>query len=158
MNRNHNVSKRRQQTIQLWSYDQALHAVPYITSVMGSLREHQLEAQHQQLRAHRLEKQPGRPDRDALLAHEEAVKLGRRASDQFQEALEELQALDVYCVDAIRGQALIPFARDKQLAWYIFDLFEPDPLRFWRFHNDDPETRRDIAEVLDGPAEDSAVV
>ena len=43
----------------------------------------------------------------------------------------------------VGGLALIPFAVEKRLAWYVFDLFdEEDPLRFWRYHQDPLEKRR----------------
>ena len=43
-----------------------------------------------------------------------------------------------------RGQALIPFVHQEQLAWYIFDLFDPKLFRFWRYQTDPEDTRRPI--------------
>jgi hypothetical protein len=126
---------------------------------MRSLRENRLEAQQQRLLAHRLAKQPRRPGRAAILAHSAAGQAAKEAEEHFHEALDELHTLDVYCLDPVAGLALIPFAKEDRLAWFIFDLFDPsDPIRFWRYHQDPLETRRPIAEALAGPPENSMVV
>jgi len=157
--RNRKGSKKQQETIQVWPYDQARRVLPYVASIMRSLREHCLEAQQQQLAAHRLVKRPGRPDRTAILAHTETVKAAKEAEEHFHQALDELHTLDIYCLDPVAGLALIPFAKEKRLAWFVFDLFEEsDSLRFWRYHQDPLEQRRPIAEALAGPPENSNVV
>jgi hypothetical protein len=137
-------AKQRAQTLRVWTYDEALAAVPYISSVLRSIREHALGALAHARTAQRLNDRPGRPDRDALIAHQDARDQARRADEQFQEAIDELQELDVYCLDPLQGQALIPFVLDEQLAWYIFDLFDLQPLRFWRFQSDPEDTRRPV--------------
>ena len=147
MNRNKKESKRRRQVLQVWTRDQASAALPYIASVLRSLREHKLEAQAHQLTAARLDERPGRPNRDTLIAREEALKAAHKAAERFQEALDELQILDVYCLDPIAGQALVPFVHDDQLAWYVYDLFDAEPLRFWRFHSDPLEMRRPLDDM-----------
>ena len=43
MKRNRKGSKQRRQTIQVWTYDQARQVLPYVESIMRSLRERQLE-------------------------------------------------------------------------------------------------------------------
>jgi hypothetical protein len=155
--RNPKRSKRRQETIQVWTYDQARRVLPYVTSIMRSLREAQLEAQQHGRTARRLAKQPGRPSRDQIIAQEEASRKAEAAKERFHEALEELHTLDVYCLDPLRGQALIPFAQEDQLAWYVFDLFAPEPMSFWRYHKDPLETRRPIAPERTPPS-DSLII
>jgi hypothetical protein len=126
---------------------------------MRSLREYRLEAQQHRLITHRLTNQPGRPDRAAILAQSAAVQAAEQAEEHFHEALDELHTLDVYCLDPVAGLALIPFAKENRLAWFVFDLFdESDPIRFWRYHQDPLETRRPIAEALAGPPENWMVV
>jgi hypothetical protein len=147
MKRNQNEAKRRRQTLQVWSLAQAQAALPYVGSVMRSLREHRLQAQAQQSRAVKLARRPGRPGRSTIIALEEAKAAAAKAHDAFETALHELHALDIYCLDPNQGLALIPFVHDKQLAWYVFDLFEADPPRFWRFHTDPLEKRRPLAEL-----------
>lgn len=147
MKRNQNEAKRRRQTLQVWTLKQARSALPYITSVVGSLREHKLEAQAQQRRAEKLAHQPGRPGRAALIALEEARDAGAKAQERFETALHELHSLDVYCLDPVNGLALIPFVHDKQLAWFVYDLFAPETLQAWRFHSDPLETRRPMEEL-----------
>ena len=158
MKRNRNGAKNRSQTIQVWTYEQASEIVPYVASIMASLREHRLEAQRHRLTASRLAQQPGRPHRAELIAHDDAIREAHRAEDRFHDALEELHSLDVYCLDPLQGLALIPFAKNDQLAWFVFDLFGGDKLAFWRFHQDPLDTRRPIAEALEGTSDSASMV
>jgi hypothetical protein len=146
----HQKESERRQVIPIWTYDQARKAGPYITSIMRSLREQRLEAARWHLKASRLTTKFGRPSRAALIAHEEALRDARLAEDRYEEALQELQGLGVYCQNPIRGQALLPFIHGHLLAWFIFDLFEKDPLHAWRYHGDPMDARRPIEEVKDG--------
>src|SRR5262249_55474852 len=109
--------------------------------------EHRLEAVTQHRSAERLAQRPGRPDRESLIARTESTKAAEQADERFREALAELQALDIYLIDPIAGQALIPFVPDENLAWYVYDAFDPQPLQFWRYHSDPLDTRRPIAEI-----------
>jgi len=146
MNRNRKETKRRNQVLRIWTVAEARAALPYIASIVRSLREHWFEAQAHRRALGRLEGRNGRPDRANLIAQQEETRAAREAEVHYQHALEELHALDVYCLDPNRGEVLIPFVQDKQLAWYVYDLFDADGLRFWRFHGDSLETRRPIAE------------
>jgi len=130
-----------------WTYDEARKALPYIASIARSLREHRLDALAHDREARRLAAEPGRPNRAALIAQQEAAHEARRAADRFDEALEELNAHDVYCLDPVRGQALVPFAHGEELAWYVYDMFDGDELRFWRLHTDPLDTRRPLTEL-----------
>jgi hypothetical protein len=156
--RNRKPEKNRSETIQVWTYEQAREIVPYVASIITSLREHRLEAQRYRLKAARLAQQPGRPVRGDLIAHEDACGEAERAEALFHDALEELHGLDVYCLDPLQGLALIPFAKNDQLAWFIFDLFASDKLAFWRFHQDPLDTRRPIAEALEGTSDSASMV
>jgi hypothetical protein len=157
MKRNSKGAKRRRQTVRIWSHEEARTALPYLASIVRSLREHKLEANAQELRARQLANLPGRPDRVTLIALEEARKAAQEAEARFQDALFELQSLDIYCLDPIAGQALIPFVQDEQLAWFIYDLFDAEPLQFWRYHSDDLETRRPLREIQKGSGENTFV-
>jgi hypothetical protein len=148
MKRNRKETGKREVTVRVWTYADARTALPYLTSIVRSLREHWLESCGHRRRERLLAKRPGRPDRATLIATQDAAREAEAAEGRFFDALAELQALDIYCIDPVRGQALVPFMHEKQLAWYVFDLFEPDYFRFWRFHSDPLETRRPIAEVL----------
>jgi hypothetical protein len=142
--RNPKGAKQRRQSLQVWTFGQTQSAIPYIASVVRSIREHALEALHQAQRVRRLKEGPGRPNRAALIAQQEAEQAARNADDAFQEAVQELQQLDIYCLDPIQGQALVPFVHEEQLAWYIFDLYDSPQLRFWRYQSDPEDTRRPI--------------
>src|SRR6266849_3564860 len=95
--RNRHGSRKRRESIQVWTYDQARRVLPYVASIMRSLREYCLEAQQYQLAADRLAKRPGRPDRAAILARTGAVEDADEAEERFHQALDELHTLDIYC-------------------------------------------------------------
>jgi hypothetical protein len=157
--RNRKGSRKPPETIQVWTYDQARRVLPYVASIMRSLREYRLEAQQQDRIARRLATRPGRADRKAIMAHAAAEQGASEAQDRFHEALDELHTLDIYCLDPVAGLALIPFAIENQLGWFVFDLFDPgDPIRFWRYHQDPLDTRRPIAEVPAGPSDNPTMV
>jgi hypothetical protein len=146
-------AKARARTFRVWTQPQAEAAVPFITSVMQSVREHFIQRQARQLHLERLESKPGRPNRGALLALETARHDAAHAEEQFADALNELWRLNIYCLDPAQGLALIPFAHpDEQLAWFVFELFEKEKLRFWRFHGDPLETRRPLPVVTEPPS------
>ena len=79
----------------------------------------------------------------------DAARQAKVAEDHFNEALRDLQALDVHCLDPAKGMALIPFGQGDDLAWFLFDLFAPQGLVGWRFDADPPETRRLLPDKLD---------
>lgn len=146
MNRQESKKPRRL-VIPIWTFEQAKQALPYIASIMQSLREHRLEARQQQRQAERLAAKHGRPDRKDLIRHQELQRDAQRAEDGYQDSLHELQELGVYCQDAVRGLALIPFVHEHLLAWFVFDMFAEQPLDSWRYHNDPEETRRPLSEL-----------
>lgn len=147
MKRNQKGAKRQRRQIRVWTLEQARTALPYLSSVLRSLREHRLEAVTQHRNAERLARRPGRPDRDSLIAHAESVRSADQADERFRETLAELEALDIYLLDPLAGQALIPFVHEENLAWYVYDAFDPEPLRYWRYHSDPLDTRRPIADI-----------
>jgi hypothetical protein len=136
--------EKQPQPIQVWTLTQARAARPYILTLVRSLREHSLELISRRRDASKIAERPGRPDRQTLIALQEAEAETLRAEDRVHEDAAEMASLDVYSYDPVRGQALIPFVHDDQLAWYIFDLFDADPFRFWRFQTDPDETRRPV--------------
>jgi hypothetical protein len=148
MKRKRKQKKRRLQTISLWDYPQAQKALPYLRSVTRSLRDHWLEAQGRRLEVDRLSHRPGRPNRATILDGEKAAEEKTLAEDRFTDALNELLGIDVYLLDPVRGVALIPFQRAEELAWFVFDLFDSDGLKSWRFHQDPVEMRRPIGDIL----------
>src|SRR5262249_30788171 len=155
MRSNRKESKRRKRTIRVWTYEEATAAVPYIAAVLRSLRDHWLEIAAKKQLAARLDALPGRPDRSLLIAKAEAIREANEAENRYIDAREELAALDIYCVEPARGEALVGFVHENQLAWFIFELFDPKHYRYWRYHSDPLDTRRLIGEVLE-PAAKSA--
>jgi hypothetical protein len=135
--------KPRAQAMSIWTLDQARKAVPYIHALMTSLREHRLEEVSNQLRFQGSldSADPGRREAD-----EHARSSAQFAGKAFQEDFDELQALSIYPLSAIQGVALLPFIREQHLAWLIFDLFDEDPIRCWRYHDDPPQAIRLLEE------------
>ena len=158
MKRQPKGARENTQTIQVWTYEQALSAAPYIASIVRSLREHALESLTHYHRAKRIANRPGRPGRQDIITQQEAEREARRADERFRDALDELQEMDIYTLDPIQGQALIPFVHNDQLAWFVFDLFDAQPLRFWRFQSDPEDTRRPITSMQKGVSEASQIV
>jgi hypothetical protein len=136
--------RRDSHTLRLWTFEDAQAAVPYFSSVVRSLREHFLEILAKRREGKALAERPGRADRKALIAEQEARTGLQKAEQEYQDALEELQQLDVQPLDASQGTALVPFVHDDQLAWYVFDLFDNQPIRSWRYQSDPDETRRKL--------------
>jgi hypothetical protein len=158
MNHKHKRRKRKRQVIRVWTYPQARRALPYITPIMRSLREHWLDAQRHDVQGRKLARRAGRPDRATLLAQEDTAQEAREAKDRFNEAYEELQQIEVYCIDPNQGVAVLPFVQDDKLAWLIYDLFASEEFHHWRFHDDPLEQRRPIAEALASPAGEDVVI
>jgi len=149
---NRNGSKKKARTVRVWSYDEAKKAVPYISAIMRSVREDALEAQSHKRTHQRLSDKPGRADRTTLVAQTDELWHANEAQGRFDDDLAELHALDVFCIDPVAGEAVIPFVHAKKLAWYVFDLFDDeDHLRQWRYHDDPLDTRRPIADALTEP-------
>jgi hypothetical protein len=150
--RNPKKARQRQQSLQVWTYAQAQAANPYLTSIVRSLREHALSALACQRKLSQIARRPGRPDRNTLIDQHEVERQLRQAESQLHDAAEELEALDVYTFDPVQGLALVPFVHDDQLAWFIFDVFDSQPFRCWRYQSDPDETRRPVTARQQGLA------
>src|SRR5262245_3612821 len=101
-------ARRSRNTLRLWTFDQAQAVVPYLGSIVRSLREHALHIQSIRRKLTALEDQPGRPDRRTLITVEEHKRDLARAEEENSQALAELEALDVQLLDAVQGQVLVP--------------------------------------------------
>ena len=130
----------------------SVKAVPYFRSLTNSLRDHWLELQSKVVDVKRLQ-DVRRPKRRDMIALEETQNDLGEAQDNFNSALEELMGMDVFLLDPVHGIALIPFQREDDLAWYVFDLFDEHGLASWRYHKDPLETRRPMPDerVADPP-------
>jgi hypothetical protein len=137
-------AKGKEVRLRTWTHAQAEAARPYLTGVIQSMREHFLEVIRCQGRLRRFSAGQDRPTRTTLIEREEARRALDAANARFEEAETELHALDVYSLDPVQGLALVPFIRDEQLAWFVFDLFDEVPLRSWRYQDDPLDTRRPV--------------
>lgn len=152
-----NRKTQEEKSVQIWLYPQAQAAVPYIASVMRSLRETWLDARAAEHRLKLLAERPGRPTRRTLVAQSEAVNAFGRAEKAHEDAAQELRDLGILCMDPQRGEALLPCVHQHILAWIVFDLFAEPALRSWRYHSDPAETERPVGELVAHAAEHSYV-
>lgn len=148
-NQRHDQSEQGIADLRLWTHAKALAAVPYLRSVLASVREHWLEMQQFRREKERLDERPGRPDRATTIQRALAQRNAEAAAQQFDDAMHELLALDVYCMDPVQGQALIPFMQSGHLAWFVFGMFESEGLKEWRFHADPANKRRVLGQPVD---------
>jgi hypothetical protein len=139
--------------VRVWTQDQAAALTPYLKSIVGSLRESKLQAQRSRLEAKRLDEKPGRLGRDEIIAREDALRDAHKAELEHDAAVAELESLDVYTLDPLAGQLLVPTVHDDQLAWFVYDHFDERPLRSWRYHTDPIDTRRPLSELRRARAE-----
>jgi hypothetical protein len=139
--------------LRMWTYANALKVVPYLRSLMQSLREGWLDLRQAQETVQRIKARPGRPNRDTLIRLDESQRDVERAEAGLEEIVTEMLAQSAYCVDPGAGLAVIPFLRGQELAWYVFDLFDPQGLVAWRLYSDPLEMRRPLAELDTAPPE-----
>jgi hypothetical protein len=142
-----NQQKKSVVKIRLWSYAEAVKGVPYLRTVLQSVREHWLDMRQAKRQLQRIDARPGRPDRRALIVRQEVEQESRSALARLEETFAELMKMSVYLLDPAGGVALIPFHGKTGMAWLVFDLFSPDGLDGWRYHTDPLETRRPMEEI-----------
>jgi hypothetical protein len=130
MTRKSRPTDRRQSLSRFWTCAEALAVVPYVASIMRSLRDHRLDYLRHHLAAKRLAGKPGRPRRDTLLAHEETVRAAGRADVEYHQTLAELNSLGFRCLDAVAGLAAVCVYHDEFVTEYVYDLFDSQPIRF----------------------------
>jgi hypothetical protein len=144
---NGNSFKKKTHTMTLWTLPQAQAAAPFLASIVRSIRETWLEAIQKEKFAERLAAKPGRPDRQRILQEENARREARLAFDRYSEVRGELEGMGVACLEPHQGIAWIPFVQDNQLAWFVFDIFDSEPIQSWRFQADPLEMRRPVTDI-----------
>jgi hypothetical protein len=144
---NGNSYKKKSKAILLWTLPQARGAASYLAAVLHSIRETWLEGARKEIYAQRLAAKPGRSDRKRIIDEQQAFAEARSAHERYLEAREELEGLGIATLDPNQGMAWIPFSYENQLAWFVFDLFDSEPIRFWRYQTDPLETRRPVSEI-----------
>ncbi len=148
MEKRTNPSKREIANFPVWTFEQAQQVVPYLLSIVRSVRETYLDLQYSRKQKQQLENYPGRPKTSQLLAIKHAANEVRLKEEELAEATQELGNLNIFSSDPLNGIAMIPFLKGKKLAWYVFDLFADEGhLVGWRFHRDDLGLRRPLSEA-----------
>jgi len=117
--------------------------------VLSSVREDWLMMQRHRLTIDRLAQR--KADRKTLIHLDDTQKDSHRASEDFRSSLRELRKIDVFLLDPVQGLAFIPFQRNEELAWMIYDRFDERGLIGWRWHKDTMETCRPLDEIGDNP-------
>lgn len=139
--------KERTQVVSVWTPEQARNALPYLTSIVQSLRDTHLEIRSRELRLQRLDSRPGRPDRKLLIEQNDLKKELDQLRRDHEDTLVELEQLNISAVNPVAGLVMIPFLHGDQLAWLVFELFEAPQLTAWRYHADELGTRRKLSEL-----------
>lgn len=141
----------RMRVMRLWNWSEATKAVPYLHSVIGSLREHWLEVLCAERQLQLSTKDKAAERRQRLLEDQNHQDDRRRAETKFEDALDELNGVDVLLLDPVQGLAMIPFRKEDGLAWYVFDHFTEPGLIGWRYDHDPIEEYRPLdAAALNG--------
>ena len=136
--------KRKQQLIQVWSYDQTIKALPYLLEVIRSLRENYLAMQFANHRLTKIGQRLGRPDRSAFIAKQEAQLDSETSSSKYNQDVAELESMVMFVASPANGVVAIPFIEEEQLAWFILELYYEDHVVGWRYQSDPLDTRRAI--------------
>ncbi|MEN9672566.1 MAG: hypothetical protein RL553_831 [Planctomycetota bacterium] len=136
--------KRKQQLIQVWSYDQTIKALPYLLEVIRSLRENYLAMQFANHRLTKIGQRLGRPDRSAFIAKQEAQMDSETSSAKYNQDVAELESMGMFVASPANGVIAIPFIEEEQLAWFILELYYEDHVVGWRYQSDPLDTRRAI--------------
>ncbi len=122
--------------------------------MIGSLREHWLNVLTAQRKLDRAAKQVNPDKTGRLFVKEDLQDERRREQAKFDDALEELNRIDVYLLDAVKGLAMIPFRKEDDLAWFVFDQFAVRGLIGWRYHHDPIEECRPLSLLQEPVASD----
>lgn len=136
--------KRKQQLIQVWSFDQTIKALPYLLEVIRSLRENYLAMQFANHRLSKIGQRLGRPDRSAFIAKQEAQSDSETSSSKYNQDVAELESMGMFVASPANGVVAIPFIEEEQLAWFILELYHEDHVVGWRYQSDPLDTRRAI--------------
>jgi len=136
--------KRKQQLIQVWSFDQTIKALPYLLEVIRSLRENYLAMQFANHRLTKIGQRLGRPDRSIFIAKQEAQMDSETASSKYNQDVAELESMGMFVASPANGVVAIPFIEEEQLAWFILELYHEDHVVGWRYQSDPLDTRRAI--------------
>ena len=151
MKKQHDQESEQVVNLRLWALPDVHKAVPYVRSLMQSLRERWLDLRQAQETVQRAKARPGRPNRDLIIQIEESQRDVERDEAELQDIVTDMMALSAYCVDPVAGLAVIPFLRGQELAWYVFDLFDEQGIIAWRLYSDPLEARRPLAELEQAP-------
>lgn len=146
---------KRMHAMHLWTWSEVAKAVPYLRSITGSLREHWLDMLNAQLDIDRSAKVKGLPKTQQLLQNQRHMDERERARGKFDEALEELHGVEAYLLDPVQGTAIMPFRREDELAWYVFDHFAPPGVIGWRYQKDPAGECRPLNVLKDASVNDA---
>jgi len=141
------VRSKRMQIMHLWTRSDAVKAVPYLRSIIASLRECYLEVMNAERQVKLANQKKSATRLQQILDQEKRDDDLERARTKFNDALDELTKVGVFLLEPVHGFALIPFRKGDDLAWYVFDLFATSGLVGWRNHSDPIDACRDMSSL-----------
>jgi hypothetical protein len=135
---------KRMHVMRLWLWSEVVGAIPYLRSIIGSVRDHWLALAFARRELDRIERLPGRATRSRMIDVQRLQHDREQAQAKFEDAMQELADLDVGLLDPVRGLAHIAFRKQDDLAWYVFDVFAKQGIIGWRYHSDPIELCRPL--------------
>jgi len=136
--------KKGKKKVDVWTYNRAKKALPYLKEITRSIRENFLAAQACKRQLDIIDHKKGRHDRMDFIRMQELSVDRQQLESKFQQDVDELEEMGIYLVSPIEGLIAIPFVTDEQLAWFLLELHAEDPLNSWRYQADPLETRRPV--------------
>jgi hypothetical protein len=137
--------------LRMWSLESAQQALPYFHSLQRAIRDVWMNFRQAETRLQRLRKQPGKPDRELLIALDDANRDHARIEKDLDDVSSEMVAQSLFCVDPMGGVSAVPFLYHQELSWFIVDMFDPRGITSWRRHSDSFEIRRPLDELETPP-------
>lgn len=136
--------KKNQKQIPVWNYHQSKKALPYLLEITKAIRENYLEAKGTKRQLEIIDHKKGKHDRMDFIRMQELGVEHQLAQGKYQQDVDELEEMGIFLVSPTQGLIAIPFVIEEQLAWFLLDIHDEEPIHAWRYQSDPLETRRPI--------------
>lgn len=142
--------KAKRPGLREWTFEEVKKRLPYLRSLLETIRESSWRANAAYSRIRRLNRKPGRPDRQRYTAIEEAQQEFVARDREVLDALEEMTELGVLCNDPVQSVAMFYWKEKHDSggfrgAWFVFCPFGNQ--LYWRYDEEPETTRRDVHQL-----------
>lgn len=132
-----------------WEYKAVINAVPYVKSLMNSIRDCTIQINGIKSRLKRLADKPGRCDRQRYDEIGDLKLQEIKKQTELDWSQEDLKSLGVLCYDAVQQIAMFYFRmKDGDSfsgAWFVYSIV--DKSITWRRDDDEYDVRRKIQDI-----------